>query len=70
MSNLATTDNSAELYSQYSDVSIICWIWVFYVIGKNCEFKNAILCTFVRDYSWKGFVRLLYVYLYSILAFK
>ena len=65
MSNLATTDNSAELYSQYSDVSIICWIWVFYVIGKNCEFKNAILCTFVRDYS-----RLLYVYLYSILAFK
>ena len=50
MSNLATTDNSAELYSQYSDVSIIWWIWVFYVIGNIANFKNAILCTFVRDY--------------------
>lgn len=39
MSNLATTDNSAELYSQYSDVSIIWWIWVFYVIGKIANFK-------------------------------
>ena len=51
MSNLATTDNSAELYSQYSEVSIIWWIWAFYLRNwQNREFKNAILCTFVLDY--------------------
>ena len=61
MSNLATTDNSAELYSQYSDVSIICWIWVFYVIGKIANSKVQFYAPLSVIIAKKVFVRWLYV---------